>query len=74
MKFHSRDYIEFLQSINHQDDEEKINHEEAEQYGLSEKNGQGRRVGGLGAHTGFSKLIDLYTSYPLELNWIGMEL
>ncbi|KAK7108351.1 histone deacetylase 8-like [Littorina saxatilis] len=34
-KFHSRDYVEFLQRINQHEDVEKIDPEDAEQYGLT---------------------------------------
>ena len=40
-QFHSKDYIEFLQRINQQDDEEKIDPADAEQYGLSKNSCQG---------------------------------
>ena len=36
MHFHSTDYVSFLHNANKLDDEEKLNDEEVEQYGLSE--------------------------------------
>ncbi|XP_076444969.1 histone deacetylase 8-like [Babylonia areolata] len=35
LKFHSKDYVEFLQRISHLEDEEKIDVDDAEQYGIT---------------------------------------